>query len=222
MLQLYGHPLSANAQKIQLILAEIGIPYQNNLIDLAEGEQSQEHFLQVNPFGAVPAIVDDGFQLAESNAILRYLAQRYQDHAPGLYPLDLSARAVVDQMMDYACLHVSRWISSLHWHVVAAPLLGYESQQRVIDEASSQLARQLPKIDHWIEHKHPYLAGANYTIADISFAPFLAQMQQLPVEMSNHVPLCAYAERVLSRVAWKSVAEQIDHSLKELTQKTTS
>lgn len=76
MLTLYDYLPSQNAYKIRLLLHQLDRPYRTRLISIFEGEGQNPDYLRVSPTGAVPAIeLDDGRTLAESNAILLYLAE---------------------------------------------------------------------------------------------------------------------------------------------------
>ncbi|HEY9669462.1 MAG TPA: glutathione S-transferase N-terminal domain-containing protein, partial [Coleofasciculaceae cyanobacterium] len=76
MLKLYGGARS-RASIVQWYLEELGIPYEYVLLDMQAGEHRQTQYLEINPMGKVPAIVDGDFRLWESGAILFYLAQKY-------------------------------------------------------------------------------------------------------------------------------------------------
>ena len=205
MLTFYHHPYSSNAQKVRLLLEEMGVPFQPVLVNLQKGEQSLPPFLAINPFGAVPAIDHDGFPLAESNTILRYLAQVFGQKE--LYPDDLKDRARIDQAMDFTSAHISRWLAILNWHQVIAPMMDLPSNPQAIKEAEVQLQRYLPKLERSLKTAKPFIAGPHYTIADISFVPLLAQALRLEVDFHAHPLVHAYAERVLDRPAWKKVEE---------------
>jgi len=73
--KLYNVAYSGNSYKVRLLLAQLGIPYEIIEIDILEGESRTAEFLKINPNGRTPALDDDGFILAESNAILAYLAK---------------------------------------------------------------------------------------------------------------------------------------------------
>lgn len=74
-LVLYDSTISGNAYKVRLALSQLGLAYRLVPVDLAKGEARTLEFARVNPFGRVPYLVDGDFQLAESNAILCYLAR---------------------------------------------------------------------------------------------------------------------------------------------------
>src|SRR5450432_113153 len=93
---LYDNPVSTNALKVRFLLAELGLAYDRREVPLAL-PRPDWHLAQ-NPIGGVPTLSDDGLVLAESNAILRYLAQR--EGRGDLYPSAPAERAPVDQFLD--------------------------------------------------------------------------------------------------------------------------
>src|SRR2546430_17623674 len=75
MLTFYDAPISGNTYKVRLLLGQLAIPHEAVRLDIVGGEVRAKEFRKVNPFGRVPFIVEDGFALAESNAILLYLGR---------------------------------------------------------------------------------------------------------------------------------------------------
>ena len=76
-IKLYHFPLSGHAHRVQLMLSLLELPVEMVFVDLAKGAHKQADFLALNAFGQVPVIDDDGLVLADSNAILVYLAHKY-------------------------------------------------------------------------------------------------------------------------------------------------
>ena len=74
-MKLYNVAYSGNSYKVRLLLAQLGIPCEIIEVDILKGESHTPEFLKINPNGRTPVLDDDGFILAESNAILAYLAQ---------------------------------------------------------------------------------------------------------------------------------------------------
>ena len=110
---LHHHPFSSNAQKAQLMLDIVGADYELREVPF-EIDRADWH-LAVNPLGGIPALVDGDFRLAESNTILRYLADRFE--RDDLYPRDPRERATVDWVLDL-------------WALVIRPaLFPYEAAQ---------------------------------------------------------------------------------------------
>ena len=75
MLELYTAP-TPNGWKVSMALEEMGLDYELKLVNLSKGEQKAPEFLTISPNGRIPAIVDDGFAVFESGAILLYLAEK--------------------------------------------------------------------------------------------------------------------------------------------------
>lgn len=76
MLSLFDYLPSQNGYKIRLLLHHLGIPYRTEIVEIFQGEGQKPEYFRINPTGAVPAIrLEDGRVLAESNAILGYLAE---------------------------------------------------------------------------------------------------------------------------------------------------
>jgi glutathione S-transferase len=96
MLLFYDAPYSGNTWKVRLLLKQLALPHEVARLDLFKGEARTAEYRKTNPFGRVPFIVDDGFQLAESNAILLYLAR-----GSALLPGDAKAQALIHQWMFF-------------------------------------------------------------------------------------------------------------------------
>src|ERR1043165_2509443 len=97
MLTLYDYLPSQNAYKVRLLLSHLGLPYRTEMVSIFEGAGQDPAYLAVNPTGAVPALrLDDGRVLAESNAILTYLAAGTQ-----YLPAEAFAAAKVQQWMSF-------------------------------------------------------------------------------------------------------------------------
>lgn len=77
VLKLYGLAIAPCTKRVRAVLEELNIPYEFVVVDLLKGEQKDEAFKEHQPFGQVPYIDDDGFQLFESRAICRYVALKY-------------------------------------------------------------------------------------------------------------------------------------------------
>src|SRR5690242_10517287 len=95
-LTLYDFPQSGNAQKVRLLLAELGLEFEHRHVP--HTRPRPDWYLELNPFGGVPYVVDGDVALAESQAILRYLAVR--EGRDDLYPADPARRARVDWALD--------------------------------------------------------------------------------------------------------------------------
>ena len=94
------------AWRVWLALEHKKIPYEMKTISFSSGELEKPEFLAVNPRHKVPVIVDDGFALYESNAIVEYLEEKYSSGAR-LFPADTQQRALVRRIIQEADLYLS-------------------------------------------------------------------------------------------------------------------
>src|SRR5690349_14977774 len=97
MLTVYGHPMSTCTRKVLMTLAENEMPFEMSVVDFATGAHKKEPHISRQPFGRIPAIDDDGFQLFESRAICRYLDEKGGNK---LVPSDAKARAKMEQWIS--------------------------------------------------------------------------------------------------------------------------
>lgn len=189
MLVLYDRDTSSNALKVRFLLAELGLDYEKRHVP---PERPRPDWLTSwHPVGGVPAIDDDGFMLAESNAILRYLASR--ERRADLYPDgDLRARARVDWVMDTW----STWVRPIFGPVeVAGGIRG------PLDEA--ELAALMPATETMLGEIERLIADngtavGTFTIADMCAAPTLLRWRRLPFDHARWPKLDRLAETVLA------------------------
>ena len=97
-LTLYMHPISTVSRPVSLFIAEKNLPVNEQVLDMMNREHKGDAYLAINPNGQVPSLVEGNFSMAESSAILKYLASRFD--CPE-YPRDLKERAKVDEAMDW-------------------------------------------------------------------------------------------------------------------------
>jgi GST-like protein len=177
-LQLYSLA-TPNGIKVTVMLEELlalghgGAEYDAWLIKISEGEQFGSGFVAVNPNSKIPALLDRSqpkpIRVFESGAILLYLAEKFD----AFLPADLASRA--------ECL------SWLFWQMGSAPYLGggfghfyaYAPTkiEYAIDRFAMEVKRQLDVLDRRLAQS-PYLAGADYTIADIAVWPWYGGLVQ--------------------------------------------
>ena len=96
MLEFYTAP-TPNGWKVAMTLEEMGLDYQLHMVNLSGGEQQEASYLAINPNGRIPAIVDDGFPVFESGAIMLYLAEKTGE----LIPRDIKGRSEVVQWLMF-------------------------------------------------------------------------------------------------------------------------
>ena len=147
-----------NGYKASVALEEMGVPYTVRRIDMQAGEQKQQWFLDICPNGRIPAIVDDGFAVFESGAILMYLAEK----TGMLMPSDMHGRSKVVQWLMFQMGGVGPMMGQANVFFryfpekIPAAIARYQGEsRRLFTVIDAQLA------------KTEYLAG-DYSIADIA------------------------------------------------------
>jgi glutathione S-transferase len=170
-MKLYGHPLSSCTRKALIVAAEKAAEITLIPIDVLGGEHKQPPYLARHPYGVIPALDDGGFVVVESRAIIRYL----DAVLPGasLTPTDPRARARMDQWMSVDPSYIAPKLVTLVGQRVIRPHLGLATEVEVAATAERELAQALAPIDRALADA-PYLAGAAFSLADVSLMPYIA------------------------------------------------
>lgn len=157
MLKLYtaGTP---NGWKASIALEELGLPYEVHAIDLGKLVQKEPWFLELNPNGRIPVLVDDGFPIFESGAILIWLAEKTGQ----LMPTEPQARSRVIQWLMFQMGGVGPMMGQANVFYRYAP----EKIQYAIDRYQRESRRLFEVLERQLS-QHEYLAG-DYSIADIA------------------------------------------------------
>src|SRR5882724_8847780 len=122
MMKLYMNALSPNVRRVRLTAAVLGLPLEENTLDLARGEQRSPEYLVLNPNGAIPTLVDGDFVLTESRAIMQYLAAKQP--GAGLVPRDEMARADVTRWQFWDAAHFSPQLGTLGFEKLIKGMVG--------------------------------------------------------------------------------------------------
>jgi GST-like protein len=179
MIHLWTWP-TPNGQKIHIALEELGLPYEIVPVNIGKGEQFKPEFLAITPNHRIPAIVDtDGpggkLPLFESGAILIYLAEKTGQ----LLPKDPAARAVALQWLMFQMGSVGPMFGQ-HGHFASyAP----EKIPYAIERYTNEINRILRVLDKRLGEAE-WLAGSEYSIADIATFPWTRGSAQRGVDMS--------------------------------------
>ena len=188
MLKIYGSDLSAPANKIRFTANALGLKFEYIKIDLRAGEQQKPEFLKLHPAGKIPVIDDDGFVLFESNAIIRYLAEKINS---SLYPKELKTRAVVDQWIEFGSHHAGLAMSKILYNRVFAPLRGLPVDEQSLQDGPKLLDRFLPVIDAQLS-KDKFLTGIQYSLADINLLAILDPAEVAAIDLGPYKKIVAW------------------------------
>jgi glutathione S-transferase len=200
MLTVWGRTTSSNVQALMWCIGELGLPFERHDIGHKYGGNDTPAFLAMNPNGKVPVLKDgESEPLWETGAILRYLATRYE--AAPFWPQDLAARTHVDKWTEWSKINVAlNFTGPIFWRVVrTAPQDREEAAiaeaMRILDEkldiAEAQLAR------------HAFLAGGDFTLADIQLGHVLYRYFDIAIERPARPALRRYYEGLTTRPAFR-------------------
>ena len=177
MIELYTHA-TPNGHKVSILLEELGLPYRIHLIDIVKGEQLEPRFLAINPNNKIPAIVDregpDGKPITvwESGAILIYLAEKTDSP---LLPASGAQRHQVLQWLMFQMAGVGPMFGQAgHFTIYAKEQVPYG-----IERYSNEARRLLGVMDKKLS-ADPYIAGPDYSIADIAIFPWTNSVLRVP------------------------------------------
>ena len=184
---LYRFPVSGHAHRVQLFLSLLKLPVRLVDVDLRAGAQKAPEFLRKNPFGQVPVIEDGDLTLADSNAILVYLADRY-DESGAWHPRDPAALARVQQWLSAAAGPLAAGPSTAR----AIKLFG-----RPLDHALAvTVANQLFAVLEQTLAKQPFLTGAQPTIADVAMYTYTAHAPEGGLSLEPYAHIRAWLARI--------------------------
>lgn len=162
-MRVYGDLASGNCLKVKYTADHLGLPYDWIPVDLKKGETRTKSFLAKNPYGEVPVVeFDDGRMLAQSNAIIRYLARDSE-----LLPTDSFEQAKVDQWMFWEQYSHEPYVAVARFQMVYLGKKFDEREARVVERGE----RALGVLEEALSGR-TYLVGDRLSVADIALVAY--------------------------------------------------
>ncbi len=159
----YGDPISGNCQKVRWVATYLGIAHEWREVDLLKGDTRRPEFLALNPDGRVPILVlDDGRALAESNAIIAYLAR---DSA--LVPEEPFARAKMLQWMFWEQYSHEPYIAVRRFQMRYLGRDADSLEPRLLDRGNAALALMEAHL-----RASPFIVGEGPSLADVALVAY--------------------------------------------------
>ena len=195
MIDLYSWQ-TPNGRKVSIMLEEIGIDYNVFPINIGKDEQFQPNFLEISPNNRIPAIIDrdnNNYSLFESGAILMYLAEK-------------SGTLINKSNTD----EYYRTIEWLMWQMGGVgPMFGQvhhfvkynKGKSAYAEERYSKEARRLYGVMDKRLSKNPYIAGKEYSIADISIWPWTARFDWQEIDLNEFPNVTRWYKEMIDRPA---------------------
>ncbi|MGI0491487.1 glutathione S-transferase family protein [Alkalinema pantanalense CENA528] len=194
MLKFYYHPISVNARRVWVALLEKQIAFEPILVNL-DGDQLHSDFTAINPLQRIPAIVDNGFRVVESLAILDYLEAKYPTLP--LMPIDPEAIAVVRMIETITVIELQPMTIPL-----TRVLVGLEVEPWKLEFAQQRVASILQFLEELLNGQI-YFVKEQFTLAEVVAGTLVSS---LPLE--NYPHLQAWAERLAQRESWQQTMVQ--------------
>ncbi|MEP7301056.1 MAG: glutathione binding-like protein [Caldimonas sp.] len=197
MIEVYSWA-TPNGHKVHIMLEECGLACRAIPVDIGTGAQFEPAFLAISPNNKIPAIVDpdgpDGqpISMFESGAILLYLAAK----TGRFLPADLRGRYTTLEWLMFQMGSVGPMLGQAHHFRLYAP----EKIAYAVDRYSNEAKRLYGVIDKRL-HSHRFVAGDEYTIADIAIFPWLRSWKNQGIEIGDYPKLEAWFDAIAARPA---------------------
>jgi glutathione S-transferase len=176
-MKIYGDRNSGNCLKVKWVCDHLAIPFSWIDVDTSKGESRTPEFLELNPFGQVPTVVfGDGRTLAQSNAIIRYLAR---DSA--LIPTDAFAAAQMDSWLFWEQYSHEPYVAVARFQMVYLGKPASELDPNLVKRgyaALDQLERRLRAVR--------FLLGENFSIADVALLAYTRLAHEGGFDLARH------------------------------------
>jgi len=193
-----------NGHKITIALEEMGLPYEIKPVNIGKGEQFAPAFLAISPNNRMPAIVDpdgpDGAPISifESGAILQYLGRK----SGKLYPKDERARVKVDEWLIWQVANLGPMAGQASHFINYAPKI--VEDEKLIEYGRTRYVNELNRLCGVAERQleqHAFIAGDEYSIADIASWPWLRGAHRLGQSYDAFPKLKDWIDRIYARPA---------------------
>jgi glutathione S-transferase len=200
-IRIWGRKSSVNVQLVLWALDEMNLAYQRVDAGFIYGVVDTDAFKEMNPNGRVPVLIDgDGQPIFESAAIVRYLASQYGDDV--FWPKDAAARAQIDKWAEWAKWNFGHvFIMNLFWKLVRTPAdeIDHDGIAAALVTVETMLAMADAKLA-----TSAYLAGDDFTLADIAFGYCLYRYYDIDVVRRDLPHLRRYYGLLSQRPAYQS------------------
>jgi glutathione S-transferase len=199
MLTIWGRATSSNVQKVLWCCDELGLAFERIDAGREFGKTDEPSYLALNPNGLVPTLCDGAVVIWESNAILRYLCNRYGGER--LYPAEPAARAMVDQWLDWQLSVLLPSMSPLFWGLVrTAP---EKRDHAAIAAGAEKSAAAWTLLDRRLGSS-PYVAASQLSIADLALGNSIRRWYSFDLPRPDLPALAAWYQRLGERPGFRT------------------
>jgi len=211
-IKVYGMAMSTCTQRVLTTLIEKGLKYEIVNVDFAAGEHKSPKYLEEKqPFGVIPVLIDeDGFKIYESRAICRYLELKYKGKGTELIPSkDASSQGLFEQAASIETSYFDPYASPIVFERAFKKMKGLgEPDEARVASLKENLNAKLDVYEK-ILAKQPYLAGQEFTLADLFHLPYGSWLVKLGegAFFESRPNVKRWWNTITSRPSWKAVQE---------------
>ncbi len=184
--------------RTRIVLKEKDLDFDRILIDLPSKEQKEPWFLAINPYGKVPVLVEAGTWVYESAICNEYLEDKYP--TPTLTPSAPAARAEMRLLIEMCN---SQFVPPIIRLLYTSRKPAEEQDPERMTRNRDRLNALFPQLEERLRNQD-YLMG-DYSLADLTFTPFLGLGDLLGIDLSPFPKVAAWAERLKSRPSYEEV-----------------
>lgn len=200
-MKIYTHPLSGSGAKVHAVLNELGLQAELITVDFAKGQHKEPWFMELNPNGKFPVLVEGDFKLWESNAIIIYLNSKVP--APGLMPTDPKAVAEVHKWLNWNSYTFYNDTFKVSWQTFYQQFFKHPRDEKIIAEGLEAVNRDLKVLELGLQGRE-YLAG-KLSLADFSVCTNLLVREQAGFDLKPFPNVKAWVERMEARESIKKM-----------------
>jgi len=209
-IKIYGDPGSGSRRRVTAAAAVMGIDIEIVNIDLFKGESHTPEFLELNPHGLSPVMVDGDFVLYESAAINLYLAEKAGSDLAG------STTEERFQILQWMFWSGEQWrvFATLTFdEVLGKKFLGQFADETIVKLAAVKIRTAAAVLDAHLA-KHDYIVGDRLTLADFDIAGPFSQNERTKIPLNDFPNLVAWQQRLLTDVAsWAATKREVDERI---------
>nr|CAD7576220.1 unnamed protein product [Timema californicum] len=191
-MDLYYRPGSPPCRAVVLLIKMLGLDVNYILKTHSLSDPEKQEFLKINPQHCIPTLNDKGFILWESRAILGYLVDQYAED-DSLYPKDPKKRAVINQRMYFD-------ISTLYQRLQDTYMPRILHRESSIDPVTQSKFEEALSILNELLEGHDWVAGSDFSIADISLAVTVSTAEVILGDLSKYPRVEAWLERAKLKI----------------------
>jgi glutathione S-transferase len=204
-LTLYYNPLTVNSIKVILLCKVLKIEPEYKLIQLQKAEHKSVEFLQLNPEGKVPVLIDDNFVLTESAAILQYLAH---NNKSTLWPDEITEQAEVLKWLFWQGNDWNKTVGAYAHHQVVLPHWRNSAAEGFSEQHVEEFETIMSTFNDVLKGKE-YLVGNHLTLADISLGSYLMFADEAKMPLEKYRNVRCWLEKMKAMPWWQETHHQL-------------